>query len=83
MTKKPTPGGRVQISGRQYDVLGKPVGHLGYYTLKVRHEDGTELMAEAPAWQGGKGPWKISAPVLRETDTRPDCSSFPITIQPK
>lgn len=64
MTKKPRPGGFVQISGRRYAVLSHPEPHTGYFMLKVRHEDGKELWAEAPACQHGCGPWKISAPVI-------------------
>lgn len=64
MSKKAKVGGRVQISGRQYEVLSWPEKRNGWYSLKVRHEDGTELWAEAPIHQCGKGPWKISAPVI-------------------
>lgn len=66
MSKKPKPGGRVQISGKQYTVIEGPKKMPASYLLMVRAEDGGGYWAAAPSHQGGKGPWKISGPVISQ-----------------
>lgn len=64
MTKKPKPGGRVRISGKQYTVIEGPKKMPTSYLLVVRAADYSGYWAGAPAWQGGKGPWKITGPII-------------------
>jgi hypothetical protein len=65
MSKKPKPGGRVQISGVPYDVLEGPARVGGMYLLTVRRQsDNSGFYATAPLHQSGKGPWKISGPMI-------------------
>jgi hypothetical protein len=65
MTKKPTPGGTVQISGKPYTVIEGPKFAGGMYRIKVRRDaDNGGYWANAPWHQRGCGPWKIVAPVI-------------------
>lgn len=64
MSKKPKPGGAVQISRKLYDVLEGPYFAGAVYRLMVRSQaDGGGYWAESPRWRGGCGPWKIAGPI--------------------
>lgn len=67
MSKKPKPGGSVQISGQRYDVLEGParVGATYHLTLR-RQSDQGGFYASAPLHQCGRGPWKITSPMIAE-----------------
>lgn len=65
MTKKAKVGGTVQVGGQLYDVLQWPerYGH-GYRMMVRRQADQGGYWVIAPRHQCGKGPWKISGPVI-------------------
>lgn len=62
MTKRAKVGGIVMISRNLYEVLEGPMLDPDCYRIRIRPKDGgDERIAEAPTWQGGKGPWKLAA----------------------
>ncbi len=61
MSKKPTKGGYVQISGRRYRVDMAPIRY-GEWCLIVVALDGVNwYVARSEAWRCGRGPWKLVA----------------------
>lgn len=65
MSKKATPGGIVRISGKAYTVIEGPKRHGDTYRIMVRSEQHFgAYWATAEDWRVGRGPWKISGPVV-------------------
>ncbi len=60
MSIKPSRGGTVQISGKQYSVIASPERDNDRFLLFVYSEvEGLISIAESELWRGGRGPWKI------------------------
>lgn len=66
MSKKPTPGGTVQISHKPYTVLEGPKLDGNRYVIMVRSSENGAYWATAPRGQTGRGPWKIHGPVIAD-----------------
>jgi hypothetical protein len=64
VSKKPSPGGTVQISHKPYVVLEGPRLEGSTYRIMVMASDNGAYWAAAPRGQCGRGPWKIQGPVV-------------------
>ncbi len=68
MSKKPTRGGMVQISGMHYIAIDVPVRDGKRFVLSVfSPAHGQVYLAESEEWRSGCGPWKLVAPVEKST----------------
>jgi hypothetical protein len=59
MTKKPTVGGTVRISDKNYTLVAGPTRDGEWFYIRVRAPDGVSHEARSEGWRHGCGPWKI------------------------